>query len=277
MPEKILIVDDDVDNLGIIVRYIEEAGTDYEILQALNAKLAMTIAQNELPNLIITDWEMPVIDGIALVKMLKEDHTTKNIPIVMCTGAMTSSEHLRTALEAGAIDYIRKPIDKIELLARVRSMLALSSSHQEILDLKNRELASTALNILKNNEFNQEMLGSLKEINLQFGIKNKGLEKYLNELIQIISFKIKSEAWEQFKTYFDNVHPGFLKKLATRFPTLTPAEIKLASFLRLNLTTKEISNITFNSPKSIKTSRNRLRKKLELDPKTNIVTFLLSL
>ena len=274
---NILIVDDIFENLKIILSILEKQYPESNLMQAINGKIALQIIAQQKPDLIITDWEMPVIDGIELVKMLKGSNVTKTIPIVMCTGVMTSSENLRTALEAGAIDFIRKPIDKIELLARVQSMLALSESHKEILDLKNRELASTALNIVKNNEFNQELLASLKEINLQFGVKNKGLEKYLNELTDIVSFKIKSEAWEQFERYFDNVHPGFLKKLAARFPALTPAEIKLASFLRLNLTTKEISNITFNSPESIKTSRNRLRKKLNLDPGTSIVTYLLSI
>jgi DNA-binding response OmpR family regulator/DNA-binding CsgD family transcriptional regulator len=275
MSFKILIVDDAIDNLQVIVQYLEASDFDCEILQALNAKVAFNIAEKELPDLVITDWDMPVINGIEFIQMLEENEATKNITVIMCTGVMTTSQNLKTALEAGAVDYIRKPIDEIELLARVRSTLELHNSHKEILDLKNRELAATALNIARYNEFNQRLLTNLKNINLEHGFKSKALKFELEELIDTLAFNIKAVVWKQFKGYFDNVHPGFLKRLTASNPSLTPAEIRLAYFLRLNLSTKEISSITFNSPNSIKTSRNRLRKKLGLEIGNNLVTYLL--
>jgi CheY-like chemotaxis protein/DNA-binding CsgD family transcriptional regulator len=275
MPNKILIVDDGIDNLQVIVRYLEASDLHCEILQALNAKIAFNIAEKELPDLVITDWDMPVINGIELIQMLKGNEATKHITVIMCTGIMTTSQNLKTALEAGAVDFIRNPVDKIELLARVQSTLALHESHKEILNLKNRELASTTLNIARNNEFNQRLLSNLKNISRQHGSKSKILKSQLEELKETVALKIKAVAWEQFEGYFDNVHPGFLKKLTTQYPSLTPAEIKLASFLRLNLSTKEIASITFNSPDSIKTSRNRLRKKLRLEVGNSLVTHLL--
>lgn len=128
MSAKILIVDDQPDNLDVIVRFIEEDNSPYELLQALNAEIALRIVEAELPDLIITDWEMPGMNGIELIKQLKNNKTTSDIPVIMCTGVMTSSENLQTALNAGAVDYIRKPIDKIELIARIKSMLQLADS-----------------------------------------------------------------------------------------------------------------------------------------------------
>lgn len=135
--KKILIVDDNIDNLDIIVKFVEDDNEPYELLQALNGNTAFEIAIYELPDLIITDWEMPNMDGIALIKKLKKDKRTVDIPIIMCTGAMLTSEHLKTALQAGAVDYIRKPIDKVELLARIQASLRLSESYKEIKELNN--------------------------------------------------------------------------------------------------------------------------------------------
>ena len=135
MNPKILIVDDQPDNLDAIVRFIEEDHSPYELLQALSAEIALSIAKKEIPDLIITDWEMPEMDGIDLIKALKSYKETKDIPVIMCTGVMLDSSDLKTALDAGAIDYIRKPIDKVELLARINSVLRLANSFKEIKEL----------------------------------------------------------------------------------------------------------------------------------------------
>lgn len=132
--KKILIVDDEADNLQLIVESIEEMDRPYNILLANNAVKAIAIIKDEIPDLIITDWEMPGLDGVDLIRVVKEDKALAHIPILMCTGVMVSAEHLKTALEAGAVDYIRKPFDKIELNARLNTMMKLSDSIQSILD-----------------------------------------------------------------------------------------------------------------------------------------------
>jgi two-component system sensor histidine kinase/response regulator len=137
--KKILIVDDEAANLQIIVESIEGMGQQYAILLANNAVKAITIIKDELPDIIITDWEMPGLDGVDLIKMVKGDETIAHIPILMCTGVMVSAEHLKVALEAGAIDYIRKPFDKIELNARLNSMMKLAESTQKIRDLNEKK------------------------------------------------------------------------------------------------------------------------------------------
>ncbi len=135
---KILIVDDETINLNILAFGLEEADNGYEILQTHKGETALEIALEELPDLIITDWAMPGMDGIQLIKRLKENETTRDIPVIMCTGVMISSENLETAFKAGALDYIRKPVDKIELLARTRSMLALGDSFKKIKEQNDR-------------------------------------------------------------------------------------------------------------------------------------------
>lgn len=145
---KILICDDNPPNTKILVKLLEETGAPYKMYQALSGEMACKVALKVKPDLIIMDWEMPGMSGIDVIRQLKADPVTQWIPIIMATGAMTSSENLNTALEAGAVDYIRKPIDKIELTARVHSALilgeAIKESHQKSNELArlNRELKS---------------------------------------------------------------------------------------------------------------------------------------
>ncbi len=128
----ILVVDDKPENLKTIIDYLKKSDTQYTILKAPNGKIACRLAEKKLPDLIIMDWEMPVMDGIEAIKHIKGNKITKDIPVIMATGVMTSAKNLKTALEAGAVDYIRKPIDEIELAARVNSTLKLSKNFKEI-------------------------------------------------------------------------------------------------------------------------------------------------
>lgn len=128
----ILIADDYPENLQIIVDALKNSNLQHKIVRAVNGKILCELAEKRHPDLIITDWEMPEMDGIEAIKYLKSINATKDIPIIMCTGIMTTSENLRMALDSGAVDYIRKPIDSIELQARVYSMLKLSDSYLTI-------------------------------------------------------------------------------------------------------------------------------------------------
>ncbi len=129
---KILVVDDEAEYLQTTIQYLRESGKDFDCLSAIHGAMAVQIAKSKLPDLIITDWDMPVMNGIEATMALKQDPETREIPVVIASGAMTTSSHLNLALEAGAVDFIRKPIDRIELVARVRTILELAQSYKEI-------------------------------------------------------------------------------------------------------------------------------------------------
>jgi len=271
---KILVIDDDISTINIIIKYLEDDNPNYIFLHAIDGKKGISIAEKHLPNLIITDWEMPELSGIETIKKLKKNELTKNIPIIMITGIMISTKNLQTAFEAGAIDYIRKPINEIELKARIKSMLMLSYYYDQIVYMKNKELATVAMNVLQNNEFNIKIFEKIKNIEKNISSENKELSLELKNINKEIASKIKEDAWRHFDKYFKNVHPEFLKNLLSKYPTLSPAELKLSVLLRLKLSTKEIASITFLTPNSIKTARNRLRRKLNLTSTNNLTTFL---
>ncbi len=142
--KSILIVDDKLENIQTIIDCISNLQQDFNIFRASNGLSAIEISTNKIPDIIITDWDMPQMNGIELVKILKSNRLTADIPVIMCTGVMLTSENLRTALEAGALDYIRKPIDKVELESRLSSALrfndalkTLKTERQQFLSLLN--------------------------------------------------------------------------------------------------------------------------------------------
>lgn len=137
--KKILIVDDEPENIVAITDIFEKDELPYELINAPNGSIALKIIGNIIPDLIITDWEMPVMDGLEFVEKLQLNEITKDIPVIMCTGVMTTSQNLYTALKAGAVDYIRKPIDRVELIARTRANLNLADNLNHIKQM-NRSL-----------------------------------------------------------------------------------------------------------------------------------------
>ncbi len=128
MTTKILIVDDESENRHIVRNYLKDLPQEFlplEISLGSNGKDAYEDALRRNPDLILMDWDMPVVSGIEALKMLKKEEKTEDIPVIMVTGAMMRPEDIAIAFEAGATDYISKPVDKIVFLARVKSALRL--------------------------------------------------------------------------------------------------------------------------------------------------------
>lgn len=181
---KILIVDDEAEHQMAIMNAITEHEKEYDVLSAFDGQQGLEIALNETPDLIISDWEMPVMNGIELIKKLKKNSKTADIPVIMCTGIMTSSENLQTALQAGAIDYIRKPIDKIELNARINANLHLVEKYNEVKKLD--EAKNKILSIISHDL--RAPVGTLKSFSdfLVGNLNNYSTEEF-EEIIGAIS------------------------------------------------------------------------------------------
>jgi len=142
------------------------------------------------------------------------------------------------------------------------------------LEFKNKELTTNVLYLLKKNEFISGISKKLKTINFDSFDKD---ENTIGQIISELDKSISNDNWEDFEVRFQEVHVGFYNHLSKEFPTLTPNELRLCAFLRLNMTSKEIAEITFQSIDSIRTARYRLRKKLNLEREDNLVAFLTKL
>ena len=123
MPEKILVVDDDVDTLRLVGLMLQRQG--YQIVAANNGHQALNLAQNENPDLIILDVMMPDMDGYEVTRRLRALATTKTTPIIMFT-AKSQVDDKVSGFEAGVDDYLTKPTQPRELFAHVKAVLARS-------------------------------------------------------------------------------------------------------------------------------------------------------
>jgi DNA-binding response OmpR family regulator len=129
MTEKILIVDDDLDTLRLVGLLLQRKG--YQITAADNGVQAIEKARHETPDLILLDVMMPEMDGIEVLKRLRANSDTSEIPIIMFT-AKSQVEDKVTGFEAGADDYLTKPTHPAELTARVKTLLSRSAGKRSI-------------------------------------------------------------------------------------------------------------------------------------------------
>jgi CheY-like chemotaxis protein len=118
---KILIVDDEPENIELLSRRLVRRG--YTIVSATNADDALSMAATELPEVILMDIKMPVVDGFEATRRLKADTRTQAIPVIALT-AHAMQEDRDKAVAAGANDYETKPVDLDRLLTKIQSLLA---------------------------------------------------------------------------------------------------------------------------------------------------------
>jgi len=282
---KILVVDDYPEHIMVITEILLQNSLKYQIFAAPNGKVAFEIAKSKLPHLIIMDWDMPVMNGMEATEKLKKDIDTKNIPIIISSGFHTDSNAIQEALKKGAIDFVRKPIDRIELVARVHSMLKFVESFQELIKQKEvnfqqeiqhkqKELSSHALSIAHQNEYLSSINIELKKLLKSANVKSK---KIIFDLIENTNKKLAENAWEQFEEQIDDAYNQFYSKLTEKFPNLSHNERKLCGLLRMNMSSKEIARLIFQEASSVDVARYRLRQKLQLSKEENLTTFLSTL
>ena len=159
---------------------------------------------------------------------------------------------------------------KRKTLEQKKSLLEKEKLAKE-LEHKKKELTTNVMYLLKKNEFITSISDKLKNIDFESTENNHDV---IDRIISKLDKSISNDIWEDFEIRFQEVHVDFYNRLNRQFPNLTPNELRLCAFLRLNMTSKEISDITFQSPESLKTARYRLRKKLDLDREDNLVAFL---
>ena len=145
---------------------------------------------------------------------------------------------------------------------------------QNELDFKNRELMSTTLHLTKKNEVIQNLKIALEDLSKK--TTQPETTKILKKLIRVIkSHENTDNDWAHFTRHFESVHQGFFRALQEDHPNLSPRDIRLCAYLRLNLNTKEIAPLLGISIRGVEISRYRLRKKLHLDKSENLTEYMM--
>lgn len=141
--------------------------------------------------------------------------------------------------------------------------------------LKNKELVNSTYETIHKNEILIQLISELKEISNK--VTSDENKHQLKMMLKRIRKEINSDKqWQVFETNFENVHEEFLKRMKSTYPDLSPRELKLCAYLRMNKSSKEISILMNISVRGVEISRYRLRKKLGLPRETNLAEFILS-
>lgn len=118
----VLVVDDNPQNLELILAYLEDINC--QTLSAEGGQEALDIIQKTPPDLVLLDVMMPKISGFEVCKKIKRDPKTADIPVIMVT-ALNEIGDIERAIDSGTDDFLSKPVNKLELLTRVKTMLKL--------------------------------------------------------------------------------------------------------------------------------------------------------
>lgn len=146
---------------------------------------------------------------------------------------------------------------------------------QSQVQAKDAELASMTMNLVQKSQLVQTVQTNLRKIKHEL---NPLQQKEVDQLLKLIQESGKlDDAWEQFTQQFDQVHIDFHQRLIERFPDLTKNDVKLCSYLRMGLSTKEIASLMFVTVRAVEVSRSRLRKRLQLPKDVKLTIFIQNL
>lgn len=180
----ILIVDDVPKNLQVVGKILDQ--NNYEVAVADSAEAALEVLKNIIPDLILLDVMMPDIDGYELCELIKKQKKLKNIPVIFLT-AQTDVDNIVRGFEVGGVDYITKPFNFREFLARIKTHLELKNAREQI------ERNSKIIH-----EFNELLIQSNRDKDKYLDVINNELEsaaEYVSSLLPevITSGSIKTD------------------------------------------------------------------------------------
>ncbi|MEZ4678393.1 MAG: hybrid sensor histidine kinase/response regulator [Caldilineaceae bacterium] len=165
--QSILIIDDLQENLQLLVTLLQREG--YRVRPTRDSLRGLVTAQTELPDLILLDVNMPQMDGLELCRRLKANDRTRDIPIIVLSALADTEDKLR-GFQAGAVDYVTKPIEEAELLARVNTHLAL------------RSLMVNEMEMERHRALAQMVAGVAHELNTPLGIAYTAADMIIKRL-----------------------------------------------------------------------------------------------
>jgi tetratricopeptide (TPR) repeat protein/DNA-binding CsgD family transcriptional regulator len=177
----------------------------------------------------------------------------------------------RIKMKQGKLLQDSLQLEKRNLSLEKQNLLMEKQNLELELEFRNKELSTHVMYLFKKNEFISSIISKL------LAVKSKNHSEdnmWIMEILREMQSNVDNTVWEEFERRFQQVHEDFYEKLRLKYPDLTPNEIKICAFLKLNMTTKDISAITFQSVKSIQVARNRMRKKMGIIRDENLISII---
>lgn len=289
-------------NIGIVYQFIgDDSKTEYylnkgyELAVQTKQNSLIALASNHLSGYFITKKQFETsLEYYVIYKQYSDsiynEDNVKNITRLemqyQYEGELREAELSQLVAEQKRkrlnIIYLTVSIGLLLILTIVALLLLLEKNKKrkielekkalsEKLDHTNKELTTYVMYLLRKNEFILSIIEKLKKARLEAKPENK---KVIAEMISELKSNTDTISWDEFEVRFQEVHTDFYTNLHNRYPDLTTNEIRLCAFFKLNMTTKEIAAITYQSLNSIKVARYRLRKKLKLNQQDNLINFL---
>lgn len=170
---------------------------------------------------------------------------------------------------------LEQKVDSTVKQTKVKIEALETEKIQSKLDHKNRELVSATLHLVKKSETIMEIVNQLD--NIKRKSKDDLVKQQLQKLIRSLkNDEIIYEGWDQVMFHFNELHENFFDRLRTAYPSLTPKDLRLCAYLKMNLTTKEMATLMNVSSRGVEASRYRLRKKVNLSSDVNLTAFIMS-
>jgi tetratricopeptide (TPR) repeat protein len=163
-----------------------------------------------------------------------------------------------------------------QLRLKAKKMQLEKDAHERELEFKNKEMVLNVMSLMKKNEMLAEL--SEKLVQIEKEANSEESRDTIKKVARELQKSQEDEIWKEFSTRFKEVHGDFYDKLLKKYPSLTPNDLKLCAFLRLNMSSKDIAELTGQRVSSLETARYRLRQKLGIaNSDVNLITFLSSI
>ena len=289
--DVVLVVDDSPDTLSMLNDTLDRAG--FAVLVALEGSQALTILNNINPDIILLDALMPNMDGFETCKKLKQHRNSADIPVVFMTG-LSDSESIVKGLEAGGVDYVTKPVNGEELIARIRVHLAnarLTKSARDALDSTGQYLFSIdsngrllwatpqAVQLFSESDLNTEQLDEslIKPLRLMLS------PQYNREKGQTVNLETKSLEMKYIGQTGNKEH--LIRIVDSERATeeeilranlfLTERESEVLLWIAKGKTNREIGSILEMSPRTVNKHLEQIFKKINVENRTSAAVMAL--
>ena len=243
-------------------------------------------------------FQVKAVNAFNAVSEIKSFHFTIKPPFFRSRLAYLAYSLLLGLIIIGNFYHVRKRVLRTRMREKLRHEKKLARreemfkeqtalSEREIVHLrneslknemkfKNKELANATLHLIQKNKTLNYLKSDLNNL-LNIIPANSPQKSSLNNLLKKINRDLRNEkSWEVFNNYFDEVHQDFINRLKGEYEDLTPKELRLCAYLRMNISTKEIAPLMNISVRGVEISRYRLRKKLKLDHNKNLTEFIMT-